>query len=141
MPTDESVFTAGTSFFITAEAPKRHLWFVLSDPAIDDEFVVYVNLTSFDGSRHTSLAWNDPACVLDCGDYPQFITHRTCVCYGDAKVASITSLDSRRQCKPPKLSIYGTVPVGMLAKARDGATRSMHMPQECLDILERQQLI
>ena len=142
MPSGEaSTFAEGASFWIVNEGRTRHLWFILSDPVEDDEHVIYVNFTSFDASRSTRLVWNDPACVLERCDYPQYIRHPTCVCYGDAKIASICCLESKRDSWPPKLELHGTVPAAALTKARVGATRSMHIPQECLDILDAQQLL
>jgi hypothetical protein len=48
-----------------------HLWIVISDPDVDPEHVVIVNLTSYRADK-------DQACVLDKGDHP-YLSHRTCV--------------------------------------------------------------
>jgi hypothetical protein len=48
-------------------------WTIISDPSVDANSVLIVNLTSWD--RH-----EDQACVFKAGDHP-FIVNKTCVAY------------------------------------------------------------
>jgi hypothetical protein len=77
---------AGTTF-LRADA-DAHLWIVLSSPSVDKENVLIVNLTSF-GPRQ------EDACILDRGEHP-FITHKTCVNYGDSQITTLEKLHAAK---------------------------------------------
>ncbi|MCH8344952.1 MAG: hypothetical protein IH983_13330 [Planctomycetes bacterium] len=63
-----------------------HLWIVLSEPSIDPENVLIVNLTTW-------AEYKDQACLLQPGDHP-FVKQRTCVNYADAKVVTAHQLET-----------------------------------------------
>jgi hypothetical protein len=64
---------AGDTLLIDAPGTTldSHLWIVISDPALDPQRVVLVNMTSHRADK-------DQACVLEMGDHP-YVSHRTCI--------------------------------------------------------------
>ena len=77
---------AGTTFLLSAG--DIHLWIIISDPKLDPQNVLIVNLTSL-GPR------KEQSCVLKVGDHP-WIRHDTCVNYGDSKVSTLDKLVAAR---------------------------------------------
>jgi hypothetical protein len=74
---------AGDSFRFVGMR-DTHLWIILSDPEIDPERILIVNLTTWKD-------YHDQACVLDGGEHP-FVHHRTCVNYPEARLSSLPQL-------------------------------------------------
>jgi hypothetical protein len=62
----------------------RHLWVVLSDPEKNPEQVLLVNMTTSDERK-------EKVCLLAPGDHP-WITHQTCINFGDAVLTTLTKL-------------------------------------------------
>jgi hypothetical protein len=62
----------------------NHLWVVLSDPQLDPETVLIVNLTTFDPRK-------EGVCILAAGEHP-WVTHETCVSYEDAVITTLPKL-------------------------------------------------
>lgn len=109
---------------------RGHLFIVLSDPHIDPENVVIVNMTT---DREI-----DQSCVLLPGDHP-FVTHRTSIRYDKARIEAarvleklISSGNITRQ-EP----LFGDV----LERVRQGAAISDNIPFGCKQILIDQGLI
>ena len=73
--------------FIRGDRDK-HLWVVLSDPKLDPEKVLLVNLTSLDCLK-------ERVCILKVGDHP-WVAHDTCVNYGDSCVTTLALLNAAR---------------------------------------------
>lgn len=123
----------GDTFRITAAGRNldRHLWIVLSDPSIDDQNVLIVNLTSWRADK-------DQACILDRGDHA-FVEHRTCVNYAEAKVQRLSTLDSIRQAG--QMCDEGTLDSDVLGRVLEGAAQSTMMDLGKADILIGQELI
>jgi hypothetical protein len=123
---------AGDTFLIEQPGTSldSHLWIIISDPEIDSQHLVIVNLTSYRADK-------DQACVLDCGDHA-FIQHKTCVEYQRSKVISAktlqTLLDSGR------VSNHDPCTDSLLKKIRAGIADS-RMPLEIVEILVAQKLV
>ena len=109
---------------------RGHLFIVLSDPRIDPESVVIVNMT-------TDRA-QDQSCILLPGDHP-FVTHRTSIKYNKARIESIRVLEKliSAGCVTPQDPLFGDV----LERVRRGAAISDNIPFGCKQILIDQGLI
>jgi hypothetical protein len=119
--------------FIHEDESEKHWWVVISDPEIDaTAFVVTVNFTSY-------AAHKDPSCILVPEDYPQFITHPTCVSYIDARPISLVVL--RNHLSSGKIIKQKPVARAVLQKIRQGAAKSRHLHLGCRGILVEQGLI
>ena len=79
---------AGDTFTLKDKAVDSHLWVILSDPAIDEDRVLFVSMTSYDITKEN-------VCLLDVGDHPS-IKHKTCIAYDFAKAAPLKNLISLR---------------------------------------------
>ena len=124
----------GTSFFINDDS---HLWFMLSDPALDDLQVVYANLTTY---RHDSRpsVFNDPSCVIYPGEHP-FVVHDTCVCYWGAQVCSYANFERHVENGSFRINGDPATPV-LLKKMRKCAGDSIYMELGVFQILEDQEI-
>lgn len=129
------LFRAGTSFFIAGDS---HLWFIISDPAIDASQVVWVNLTSYDPNGSQTDAHNDPSCIIMPGEHGH-VQHSTCVSYHGAHWGSISQLETRKKKGRLKLC-RELASKALLAKMRYGASTSPHLKFEAWQILEEQGL-
>lgn len=130
------MFAAGDAFRVGGV--DRHVWIIISDPAIDPEHVLIVNLTSWDDSRRDTDPRKDPACILFPSDHP-FVQHKTCVYYRGAQVASVQHLLFRRS--HGELEMIEPASPQLLEKMRMCAGDSMHMALEHFRILEAQHLV
>lgn len=74
---------AGDAFRFRANDP--HLWFVISDPQIDRDHVLLVNVTSWRKDK-------DQSCLLGPEDHPE-IQHPSCIYFIDARVYAESHLD------------------------------------------------
>lgn len=108
-----------------------HLWIIISDPELEPDQVLVVNLT-------TVRRGHDPACVLNRGDH-SFIKHATYVYYAEAKILSNRELDVLHS----RGDIMLEVPMdhSILIKIREGAAVSDFIPTKYLELLRRQKLI
>ena len=80
--------TCGDTMIVTLPQASvdSHLWIVISDPDADPDKVVIVNMTSWREDK-------DQACILNIGDHP-YVSRRTCINYGGAKVVTRDGLDA-----------------------------------------------
>lgn len=104
----------GDTFLYRRPDLEKHLWIVLSEPLDDPDNIVLANLTTW-------RRGGDQACILDVGDHP-WIMHRTCVNYSDADVVSQMMVDGWELNHKPSLAPE------VLAKVREGAAQSIHIP-------------
>ena len=110
----------------------HHLWIVLSDPAIDPDRVVIVNLTTYTIDEES-------ACILKKGEHP-FVKHKTAVRYRDARITSPAALEKLRVAR--LLTPREPCSKLLLAKLRDGASKDADLlSEECRDLLDQQGLI
>ena len=121
---------AGDTFQL-AGAADRHLWIIISDPAIDPNQVLFVNLTTYDPRE-------DQTVVLNVGDHP-FIQHRTCVSYSRARVATNFQLEQLKNAQ--RLIPHASVTAKLLQRLRDGAALSSRIKMGHLELLQNQGLI
>ena len=122
--------TAGDVFRLAGVA-DIHTWVVISDPKIDANRVLIVNFTSWDTHE-------DQACILDVGDHP-FITHRTCVNFPRARVASNADLDRLRVAG--RIAMLSPLSVDLLKRLREGAMDSTRLSLELGQLLIDQRLV
>jgi hypothetical protein len=120
---------AGDTFI---DGKYHHLWIVLSDPAIDSENVVIVNLTTYTVAEEST-------CIVEKGEH-QFVKHKTVVRYNDARITSSATLEKLRKAK--LLNPREKCSAGFLNKLRAGAFQNVHLlPEECRELLDGQGLL
>jgi hypothetical protein len=109
-----------------------HPWVILSDPGIDPDNVLIVNLTDAD-SHH------DQSCILDPSDHPGVFTKRSCVAYQFSKVTSITELKNLKK----QGLLYWKTPVSRetLDKILAGAQETDELTGARRNVLRDQSLI
>lgn len=122
----------GDALLLEDKSIDPHLWIVISDPAIDPDQVVIVNLTSHDDPS------KDTSCVLQAGDHP-WVTDATCVRYKDARIVPEAQLDEL--IKNKRLRPQEPVSDEMLTKIFRGAELTELLPLKCRKILQSQGLI
>src|SRR5437588_4270426 len=120
---------AGTTF-LRADT-DRHLWVVVSDPKVDPEHVLIVNLTTVDDRK-------EQVCILHPGDHP-WVKHDTCVNYGDSIVTTLAKLNAGHS--GGALRLHSPMKPEVLKKIRDGALDSERMQLDNADILINQGLV
>jgi hypothetical protein len=103
---------SGDTFVLTQL--DNHLWIVLSDPSVDSENVVIVNLT-------THTLGEEQHCVLKKGDHP-FLKHKTAVRYWQAKTLSVVEFEVL--VKKNLLRPNAPLSPELLDRIRDGASQS-----------------
>ena len=126
----ELSLSAGDTFMTVSKDIRDHLWFIVSDPTLDERNVLIVNLTSWKPEK-------DESCILERGEHP-FITHKSIISYADARVASIANLSALYEVN----QIYLKEPVSatILARIRQGLRISPHAIHGHKQILEDQSL-
>jgi hypothetical protein len=120
----------GGDTFIPAKF-DHHLWLILSDPEINADKVVIVNLT-------THTLDEEPHCILQKGDHP-FIKHKTAIRYRDSKCVALPQLEDL--VASGGLRKHNPLSAAILKKIRDGASLSKYLPEGCRQILEEQGII
>ncbi len=120
-----------TFFFIGPETAHPHLWIVVSDPTIDPEQVLIINVT-------TRTDPSDDACLLRPGDHP-FIDQDTYVYYGKARVQSLSQLQSAQDCK--MLDMQEPLSQDVLKRIREAAIDSGYIMLKHRQILIDQELV
>ena len=121
----------GDTFFLVGVTARSHLWIIVSDPQIDPEQVLIINVTS-------STDPPDNACILRAGEHP-FIERETYVYYGKAWVVSLGQLQLARDCK--RLKIQRPVSQDVLKRIRQGAIESEYISLKHRQILIDQELV
>jgi hypothetical protein len=109
----------------------KHLWIVLSDPKLDPEKVLIVNLTTLDARK-------EQVCVLKRGDH-SWVKHDTCVNYQDSVVTTVVQLNTARD--QGAIDMKKRMSTATLKKIRDGALESERMPMLNADVLFEQGLV
>ena len=100
----------------------EHMYFVLSEPDIED-MVLVVNITDIKNSPANS----DLSCVLNIGDHPH-ITKQSVVYYKKAREMRASVILKQLQIKD--LSQIEDLPVQTLQKMQDGAKKSKLLPKK-----------
>jgi hypothetical protein len=120
---------AGTTFLLSAG--DIHLWIIISDPELDPQNVLIVNLT-------TLAPRKDQSCVLKVGDHP-WIRHDTCVNFGDSNVTTLEKLIAARDANA--LMTQSPVSPQLLQRIRESAMNSTKMALDHAEILISQGLV
>lgn len=120
----------GGDTFIRGDADK-HLWVVISDPKIDPQNVLIVNLTTLDARK-------EQACILKIGDH-DWIKHDTCVNYADSVVTTLALLHAARD--GGAIHMRKPMSPAILKKIREGALQSERMPMDNAEVLFDQGLV
>ncbi len=124
---------AGATLYVPEPGAScdSHLWTIISDPKVDPEHVLIVNLTTWEPLK-------DQACILEVGDHP-YIQHRTCVNYGEAKVVTLAALYQLKDAG--MLQLREPLSPVLLHRIRQSAARSTRMLIARYELLERQGLV
>jgi len=109
-----------------------HYHIIISDPQAFPDRVVLVNLTTWED-------YKDDTCVLESADDLPFLRHKSCIDYGRAKQVSAAALCTF--LKEKRIHHRGHLPADILARVRQGAAESRHIPNRFLLILEEQGII
>jgi hypothetical protein len=120
---------AGTTF-LRADSDK-HLWIVISDPAVDPDQVLLVNLTTVDDRK-------EKVCLLHSGEHP-WIRHETCVNYADAVVTTVTKLLAAKDAGA--IVLQQPLSAAVLQRIREAAMDSTRISLDNADILINQRLV
>jgi hypothetical protein len=75
----------GFSYLWKDKSGAHHLWFVLSSPVLNPEFVVTVNVSTYRPRK-------DQSCILNPGDH-EFIVTQSCVMYDEAECRTLEELE------------------------------------------------
>jgi len=120
---------AGDCFYNKAvKGVPTHPWIVLSDPEVDAENVVLVNITDANNC-------DDDTCELTPDDWG-WIKKRSRVNYRDIKLSTLDSL--KNAASAGLLFNHNTAPIEIPDRVRDGAVVSEETKNACLEVLRRQ---
>lgn len=122
---------AGETFFLGAKSADRHLWVIISDPTIDPHQVLFVSMTSHDVTK-------EDVCLIEAGEHP-FVSHRTCIAYGDAREASLEALGRLRDAG--LLRAAKPVSADLLDRIRQGVSLSRDIKLRYVELMESQGLL
>jgi len=122
--------TAGDTFrFLNGEDP--HLWMVISDPELDANEVLIVNVTSWRADK-------EQTCLLGPGDHPA-IAHNSCIFYKGSRVHSHSHLNWLYNSG--KIVLVEPLSASLLKRVREGAAGSVRMRLDHGRILITQGLV
>lgn len=105
---------SGGDTFQLVNCADQHLWIIISDPSLNAEHVLFVNITTHDPRE-------DQTVILVVGDH-SFIQHRSCVRYSGARVCSDANLETLKSTN--LLNLHEPVDPPLLQRLRDGAIDS-----------------
>ncbi len=127
------ILQAGDAFFAPWPDPTRnwHLYFAVSDPALNRERVLVVPLMTWDRYKET-------ACLVDAGEHP-FVRHPSCISYAYAKVVPAAFIEGK--IASGEFRTHDRATPALIEKFRKGASRSRFLPLPYLYILEDQKLV
>ncbi len=117
----------GDTFVFRSGSDGSHLWVVLSDPSLNPDKVVVVNLTTFRGGR-----WDDPSCVFEAGEH-EWVVRQSYVSYYDARIYTDAHLERLRNSR--SLREYAPFQASLLRRALEGAAVSPNLELDTLQIL------
>jgi hypothetical protein len=122
---------AGETFVLTNQGVDNHLWVVVSDPAVNQDRVLLLSIT-------TLAAHKEQICPVGSSDHP-WVRHPSCVSYEHAKIVSLSNLLSLRVAG--QFRVDTPVSPELLERIRKGVADSTRIPMECAEVLEEQGLI
>lgn len=123
--------------FVNKSGPhlSTHLWIVLSDPNLDRNRVVIVNITSW---RNDATPMNDSSCILEANEHP-FIKHKSYVYYHYAIITTVNNIENG--FTGGVLEPQDDCSSELLDKILLGASQSQHIPIKIIGVLQEQGLI
>ena len=122
---------AGDTYRFTRLPGKKtdiHLWVIISDPSLDDQKVLSINLT-------THRPWKDGSCIIYPGEHP-FVRHDTCIWYIEPRTTPLADLVS--QLRAGLIAADEPVSGPLLERIRKGGCHSLSMPNGAKRILMAQ---
>ena len=122
---------AGDTFYISERGVDAHLWVVISDPDRDVERVVLVSMTTYED-------YKEDVCLLDVGDHPR-VSHKTCIAYNEARMTTLANLRALQDGGHLRAQV--SVTKELLARIRDGVSRSTKINYKYVEILLEQEVI
>jgi len=108
------------------------LWFIISDPTLDEHNILFVNLTTWKSDRE-----QDESCTLNRGEHP-FIRHKSIIDYSRAQIASLANLSALHDQN--QIIIMEPVTDSVLDRIRQGIRMSQHAIHRHRQILQDQGL-
>ena len=121
---------AGDTFFLKDKNINDHLFVIISDPAINDEQVVFVSMTS-------EKEYKEKFCLISVGEHP-YVSKPTCISYFHAKKATLNQLVKWESAGDIVLDV--PVSSALLIRIRRGVPLSNEMPIGLAAIIARQRL-
>jgi hypothetical protein len=121
----------GDTYLHRRDETDKHLWIVLSEPSLNAAKVVVANLTSLE-------PYKEQLCIVEPGEHV-YVTKRSCVYYRFAHCLRLEYLEEREVRK--EIERLAPLSPALLARVRNGASQSLHMPTEVWDVIESQDLI
>jgi len=119
----------GTTFLRTDS--DKHLWIVLSDPDKNPDQALLVNMTTWDARK-------EKVCLLNPGDH-SWITHQTCINFGDAVVTTLPKLLAAKDGGAIKL--HQPLAATILQRVLDAVASSSRISLENAELLIDQGLV
>jgi hypothetical protein len=122
---------AGSTFLVAKKEVDDHLWIVASDPQVDADHVLIVNMTTLNSRK-------EQACLIEAGEHP-WVRHRTCINYEDSKIVSLDKLRTLKNCG--LIAPQEPLAPRLLQRVRAGAAVSKRIPLDNKNVLVEQGLI
>lgn len=126
--------SAGDTFLTVSKSPSvsDHLWFIISDPTLDEHNILFVNLTTWIPDRK-----QDESCILNRGEHP-FIRHKSIINYSRAQIASLANISALHEQN--LIIMKEPVPDAVLDRIRQGIRVSPYAIHRHRQILQDQGL-
>ena len=109
-----------------------HPWIIISDPTVDANDVLIVNLTD-------AKNYHDQSCYLGPSDHPSVITKPSCVAYQWAKLTSVAILEQAKAAG--FLLMKAPISAATMRKILDGAQETDELKNAHRAVLRSQGLI
>ncbi len=120
----------GDTFVFKSGSDKFHLWIVISDPLINSDDVLLVNLTTVRGVK-----FEDLSCVFDAGEH-EWIVAKSYIDFSYARFYSNAHLD--RIHNGTTVRVHASFPPHLLRRIHDGAAATQNLELGYLDLLRDQ---
>lgn len=118
----------GFAYLWIDKSDVRHLWFVLSSPTIDPDYVVTVNVSTFNPKK-------DQSCILEPGEHG-FVTVKSCVMYDEAEFRTLYELE--QMIASNTIIPHEPANAALFDKLLEGAYATRRMPAKFKTILSNQ---
>jgi hypothetical protein len=121
----------------TQDAPKKHLWIIISYPFGEPEQIIIANLTSW-RTEATATELNDASCIVDVGEH-DFVKEKSYIFYREAHFAK--TKDFEEAINKGLVISQDDCSDELLCKILVGASKSNLIPFGIINILQQQELI